>query len=173
MCPDRINDLIILPVNDSTTGLGLGTRITPVLGCNDRVLRILEESNQLYEAEVAGPPVTLSLLYNTGGPSGREIIYDTSDGKIGAIELGLDEPIPKWELPNTKKMSGVSCLDNYDITNDGTVDLIVSREDGVVEVYSYDSMDNLDLKYSYVNLLLKQNFLNLFYLFYFLFLFSF
>lgn len=105
---------------------------------------------QLYEAEVAGPPSTMSLLYNTGGSSGREILYGTSDGKIGAIELGLEEPIPKWELPNDKKHSGVSCLDSYDITNDGTVDLIVSREDGVVEVYSYESMDNLELKYTYV-----------------------
>lgn len=150
VCPDRINDLIILPVADSADG----AKITPVLGCNDRVLRVLDESEQIYEAEVAGPPSTMALLYNTGGPSGREILYGTSDGKIGAIQLGLEEPIPKWELPNKKKMSGVSCLDNFDITNDGTVDLIVSREDGVVEVYSYDSMDNLDLKYTYVNLVL-------------------
>lgn len=108
----------------------------------------------VYEAEVAGPPTTLSLFNRNGGANGREILYGTSDGKIGLMELSLDEPVPKWELPNEKKLSGISCLDSFDITNDGCMDLIVSREDGIVEVYSYDSMENPELKYTYV---LKQN----------------
>jgi len=47
----------------------------------------------VYEAEVAGPPKTLSLYNNDGGFTGREIIYGTSDGKVGLIELTHDEPV--------------------------------------------------------------------------------
>jgi Bardet-Biedl syndrome 7 protein len=104
----------------------------------------------IYEAEVAGPPTTLNLFNNTGGYSGRDVIYGTSDGKIGLLEMGNEEPMPKWELANEKRLAGVTCLDNYDITNDGVLDLIVGREDGTVEVYGYDSMDNPTIKYTYV-----------------------
>ena len=105
----------------------------------------------VYESEVAGPPTTLSLFNSDGGETGREILFGTSDGKIGLIELGLEEPLPKWELTNEKRLAGVTGLDSYDITNDGAMDLLVSREDGIIEVYSYDSMDNPILKYTYVS----------------------
>ena len=107
----------------------------------------------LYEAEVAGPPTTLAMFNGNGGESGREVIYGTSDGKIGMLEMGADEPLPKWELANEKRLAGVSCLDNYDILNDGVLDLIVGRDDGVIEVYGYDSMDNPVLKYTYVSII--------------------
>jgi Bardet-Biedl syndrome 7 protein len=105
----------------------------------------------VYEAEIAGAPTTLSLFNNDGGESFRDILYGTSDGKVGLIELGLDEPIPKWEIPNEKRLAGITSLDSYDITNDGIMDLLVSREDGVIELYSYDSMDNPFLKYTHVS----------------------
>lgn len=36
LCPDKINDVITLPT-DSPDG-----KITPILACNDRVLRVLD-----------------------------------------------------------------------------------------------------------------------------------
>jgi Bardet-Biedl syndrome 7 protein len=104
----------------------------------------------VYEAEIAGPPTTLSLNNRTGGRSGCELLYGTSDGKVGLIEIGVDEPTPKWELPNEKKLGGVCGIDSYDITSDGVLDLLVCREDGSVEVYVYDDIDNPTLKYNYV-----------------------
>jgi Bardet-Biedl syndrome 7 protein len=111
----------------------------------------LKGSLLIYEAEVAGPPTTLALYNGNGGLTGREVLYGTSDGKIGLMEMGLEEPIPKWELPNEKRLAGVNCLDNFDITNDGVMDLLVGREDGMIEVYGYDSMDNPTLKYTFVS----------------------
>ena len=43
------------------------------------------------------------------------------------------------------------CLDNYDITGDGVLDLIVGRDDGLVEVYGYDEMDEPILRYQHVS----------------------
>ena len=104
----------------------------------------------VYEAEVSGPPKTLALYNNIGGYTGREVIYGTSDGKVGLMELSLEEPIPRWELANEKRLAGITCIDSFDITNDGVMDLLISREDGVVEVYVYDSMDSPIHKYTYV-----------------------
>ena len=41
-------------------------------------------------------------------------------------------------------------MDNYDITNDGVLDLIVSRDDGLVEIYGYDETDDPVFRYSHV-----------------------
>ncbi len=60
LCSDRINDVSCLP-------LARVTEVTPVLACQDRVLRVLEKSNLLYELEVSGPPQTLCIYANDGG----------------------------------------------------------------------------------------------------------
>ncbi|CAF0705971.1 unnamed protein product [Brachionus calyciflorus] len=143
LCPDKINDLLLLPMASADS------KITPILACNDRILRVLDDSIVIYETEVAGPPTTLSLYNKNGGLNGKEILYGTSDGKIGLIEMNIDEPLPKWELSNERRLGGISCIDSHDITNDGIMDLLVSREDGTIEVYGYDSMDNPELKFTY------------------------
>jgi len=43
------------------------------------------------------------------GDSGEEIVYGTSDGKLGLIQITGSKPIPKWEIGNEKKRGGM-CL---------------------------------------------------------------
>ena len=90
------------------------------------------------------------------------MLYGTSDGKCGLIELSLEEPVPKWELGNEKRLTGITSIDSFDVTNDGVMDLIVSREDGIIEVYVYDSIDQPYLKYTHVIKTLKFEILSLF-----------
>ena len=56
-------------------------------------------------------------------------------------------------------------MDNYDITNDGVLDLIVARDDGAIEIYGYDETDEPVLKYSHVRSrgLFSKNFRAIFY----------
>ena len=42
------------------------------------------------------------------------------------------------------------CIDNFDITADGVLDLIIGRDDGLVEVYSYDEADEPIHRYTHV-----------------------
>ncbi|CAL1531525.1 unnamed protein product [Lymnaea stagnalis] len=139
---DKINDVLCLP-SEKRNG------ITPILACQDRVLRVLQGSELLYEAEVAGPPVVLELFGKTGGEEGNEILYGTSDGRVGLMQIGALIPSHRWELPNTRRGGGVLCLDSYDITADGVLDLLVGRDDGQVEVYSYDGADEPVFRYNY------------------------
>lgn len=44
-------------------------------------------------------------------------------------------------------------MDNYDITSDGVQDLILGRDDGQVEIYSFDEADEPVLRFSHVSFL--------------------
>ncbi|ESP04393.1 hypothetical protein LOTGIDRAFT_223884 [Lottia gigantea] len=142
LCGDKINDVLCLPMDKVT-------EITPVLACQDRVLRVLQGSELLYEVEVPGPPVTLQMYDVNGGDEGNEILFGTSDGRVGLTSIGQLSPSHRWELTNEKRNGGILCLDNYDITSDGVLDLIVGRDDGQVEIYSYDEADEPTHRYSY------------------------
>lgn len=47
--------------------------------------------------------------------------------------------------------AGVLALDSYDITADGVLDLIVGRDDGLVEIYSYDESDEPIFRFKQVS----------------------
>ena len=42
-------------------------------------------------------------------------------------------------------------LDNFDITADGVLDLVVGRDDGLVEIYSYDEAEEPVPRFSHVS----------------------
>ncbi|XP_076092914.1 BBSome complex member BBS7-like isoform X5 [Mytilus galloprovincialis] len=131
---DKISDVLCLPMEKNDD-------ITPVLACQDRVLRVLQDAELLYEVEVPGPPVVLQLYGKEAGEEGNEILYGTSDGRVGLVQIGRFAPSHRWELPNEKRNGGVLSLDNFDITADGVLDLIVGRDNGLVEIYSYDEAE--------------------------------
>nr|XP_039265008.1 Bardet-Biedl syndrome 7 protein homolog isoform X1 [Styela clava] len=141
---DKINDIICIPVLRKE-----GDNFTPILACNDRLLRVLDGTELRYEIEVAGVPQCIVPYLGNGGEDGNEIIYGTVDGTIGHIVVGRDEPNHTWELPNDRNLGGVSCLAHHDMTGNGTPDLLVGREDGTVEVYSYDIGEEPTLRYSH------------------------
>lgn len=137
---DKINDITYL----SSENL---TRPLPILACQDRVLRVLKGSELAYGIEVPGPPSVLE-LYNKDG--GDEILYGTTDGKIGLIQVGESASTSKWEIDNDKKKGGILCLDTYDIIGDGVSDILVGRDDGTVEVYGFDSEGEPTLRFEHV-----------------------
>uniref|UniRef100_A0A3B4YF00 Bardet-Biedl syndrome 7 n=1 Tax=Seriola lalandi dorsalis TaxID=1841481 RepID=A0A3B4YF00_SERLL len=141
---DKINDITCL----SSENL---THLVPVLACQDRVLRVLQGSELSYEIEVPGPPSVLE-LYNKDG--GEEILYGTTDGKIGLVQIGEGSAATKWEIDNDKKKGGILCIDTYDIIGDGVNDILVGRDDGTVEVYGFDGASEPTLRFDHVGLYL-------------------
>eukprot|EP00794_Sanderia_malayensis_P007541 gene7541-8378_t len=131
LCPDRVNDVISLPPQ-------LNMPFLAVLACQDRVLRIIQNSDMLYELEVPGPPSVLALNDKNGGEQRDEVLYGTSDGKLGMTKLTRSSPEHVWEITNDSRYGDISALDSFDITADGVADVLVGRSDGMVEVYSVD-----------------------------------
>ncbi|KAF7707032.1 hypothetical protein HF521_018250 [Silurus meridionalis] len=140
---DKINDMVCLPVE--TVG-----RTVPVLACQDRVLRILQGSELLYDFGISGPPSVLELHNRDGGKDGDEVLYGTADGKLGLVQLTCSAPVPKWEVDNEKKKGGVLCIDTFDILGDGVKDILVGRDDGTVEIYGLDNSNELTLRFENV-----------------------
>ncbi|MCI4379677.1 hypothetical protein PGIGA_G00231030 [Pangasianodon gigas] len=140
---DKINDMVCLPVE--TVG-----RTVPVLACQDRVLRILQGSELLYDFEISGPPSVLELHNRDGGKDGEEVLYGTADGKLGLVQLTRSAPVPKWEVDNEKKKGGVLCIDTFDILGDGVKDILVGRDDGTVEIYGLDNSNEPTLRFESV-----------------------
>ncbi|XP_077433846.1 BBSome complex member BBS7 isoform X2 [Vanacampus margaritifer] len=136
---DKINDIVCL----SSENLA---RPVPVLACQDRVLRVLQGSELAYEVEVPGPPSVLE-RYNKDG--GEDILFGTTDGKIGLIQIGEESAATKWEIENDKRKGGILCLDAYDITGDGVSDVLVGRDDGTVAVYGFDSANEPTLRFEH------------------------
>ncbi|KAL1434870.1 hypothetical protein MTO96_001749 [Rhipicephalus appendiculatus] len=99
----RINDMIMLPVDKLRA-------LVPVLACQDRLLRVLKDSQCQMEIEVSGPATALCLHQGDGG---------------------------------------ITCLGSYDITGDGVLDLLVGRNDGQVEVYSFNDLGEPLLRFTY------------------------
>lgn len=124
--------------------------------------------------------------------TGEEIIYGTTDGKVGLVQIGEQSATAKWEIDNVKKkggmrfipgfylvaykfkyvlswqssqsvkkllqirfclLSGILCIDSYDIIGDGVNDVLVGRDDGTVEVYGFDSSGEPTLRFEHVSLM--------------------
>ncbi|GIY19793.1 bardet-Biedl syndrome 7 protein [Caerostris darwini] len=91
----------------------------------------------------------VALYQNDGGNTGEDLLYGTTDGKVGLVSVGRASCTHRWEIPNNKKHGGILSLDNYDITGDGIKDLIIGRSDGLIEVYGYDEAENPVPRFTY------------------------
>lgn len=65
------------------------------------------------------------------------------------VLLTFRGPIDNFDI--TVLLLGVLCIDNFDITADGVLDLIVGRDDGLVEIYSYDESEEPVFRYNHVS----------------------
>uniref|UniRef100_A0A0K8T3A0 Uncharacterized protein n=4 Tax=Lygus hesperus TaxID=30085 RepID=A0A0K8T3A0_LYGHE len=126
---DTINHVIAL--NSEKTH-----RLTTVLACEDRVLRVLERGNLTQTIPLPSVPVNLCLFHNNGGPSGDLVVYALQNGQIGMIQISRATHSWKWVIENTKNRDAVRCMYWYDLTKEGSKELIVGRDDGSIQVYS-------------------------------------
>lgn len=58
-----------------------------------------------------------------------------------------------YHLPFFK---GILCVDSFDIVGDGVKDLLVGRDDGMVEVYSFDNANEPVLRFDHVSSFLRR-----------------
>ncbi|MFH4976443.1 hypothetical protein AB6A40_003152 [Gnathostoma spinigerum] len=64
LCNDNINDVLCLPLVE---GSWVGRGITPVLACDDKTLKVLNDGKVTYEVNLDGCPSVLHLFMNDGG----------------------------------------------------------------------------------------------------------
>lgn len=60
-------------------------------------------------------------------------------------------PIAPLLLLITPLFIGILCVDSFDIMGDGVKDLLVGRDDGMVEVYSFENANEPVLRFDQVS----------------------
>ncbi|VDM92325.1 unnamed protein product [Onchocerca ochengi] len=146
LCVDRINDVLCLPIVE---GSWIGRGITPVIACNDKTIKVIEGSKLNYEIGLNDVPNVLHLFMNDGGFNKQKILYGTKDGHLGLIDLLPENGTLIWEI-STKNTSAITCIYCYPITTkESTPDIIIGKEDGLVEIYTVDNSDNATFCTSY------------------------
>ncbi|XP_024081232.1 Bardet-Biedl syndrome 7 protein homolog [Cimex lectularius] len=145
---DTINDIVALNVEKTH-------RLTAILACEDRVLRVLDRSNLSQVLPLQSVPTLLSLLYDNGGTTGDNLVYAMENGQIGLVQIMRNNALMKWTIDNTKQRGAVRCMCWYDITKDGVQELIVGRDDGSIQIYGepmerVSDNESLVEKYNYI-----------------------
>ncbi|KAL1110414.1 hypothetical protein AAG570_007945, partial [Ranatra chinensis] len=148
LCGDIISSMTALSAENVQ-------RLTPVLACEDRTLKILKYSSLAHNIPLPSAVTTLGLLNNDGGESGDQIVYGMENGQIGLVQISRTGIKWKWLIDNPKHLDAPQCMFWYDITRDGVKELIVGRGDGSIQVYSqpFEALsDNEPLveKYNYM-----------------------
>ncbi|KAF4519730.1 hypothetical protein B566_EDAN014257 [Ephemera danica] len=132
---DNITDIVTLPQHQGS--------VRTVIACEDRTLRIVKDKERPEVIELPGRPSALQLLLGHGGDSGDDILYGTQDGSIGLVSCGF-QPSKHWVMESTN--GGVMCMDHFDLTGDGVSELLVGRDDGTIEAYAFDEMQDVPVR---------------------------
>jgi len=138
MAPDRINDLLLLPILNHVDP-------NPVLACQDRHVRVLDINKLHFEAFVDGSVLSLCRFSSKAGyadlltGSGeKELLFGTDNGLVGQLCADPKSVRPGWVVANVRGLGGVTCLLSHDVTKDGKQDVVVARDDGELQVLTQD-----------------------------------
>ena len=153
-CQDRINDFDIKKITAKPNSLKTG-----ILGCDDGTIRTVDGKTGELEAEVnvkkSVTRIYIPKMVSNGVGiteenyvSSNDVIFGTRRGNMGAISFNADNEAKKlWDVKGKRKsnstnsspkgirQAAITCIQEYDMTEDGRNDYIVGREDGSIQVY--------------------------------------
>ncbi|KRY55616.1 Bardet-Biedl syndrome 7 protein [Trichinella britovi] len=112
-----------------------------LLACENHLIKILLGQNLLTQVEVGDIPSTLLFHSNLASQAdGIRVFYGTVNGRIGQLQIYKKNVKILWELPSENGVGFINTMELCDVHNTGILNLIVGREDGLIEIY--DILDN-------------------------------
>jgi Bardet-Biedl syndrome 7 protein len=129
-------DYLILKdtINDFCVGNITGELVfNPVLACNDKSVRVLNGSDTVYSLALPNPASCLHSL------PGKKALFGSNGGAFGELQLYREQGVVLWTNPG--RSSEVSFLHSSDLLGQGSPQILVSRVDGSLEVYSRNSSE--------------------------------
>ena len=124
MSPDRINCLA--PYFTETDQ----PVMKALIGCQDRKIRIVAETQCVGQLATNGAVTAMVTDENN-----RSIIYGTDNGQVAMIQVNGNQANNFWTIDTEKGY--VNEMIMHDINGDGENELIVARNDGSLEIYSF------------------------------------
>lgn len=152
MSADKINDSVVFPVNHDQDFFAL-------LGCQDRYLRVVKDSDAMARKSVAAPITAVCRVQGSArssahtAPGAAQLLYGTTTGGIGLITFNGDKIKTKWKVSNhdSGAPAAINSITTYDLNKDDQPEILVGRDDGRVEVYSFDSSGEVVKLFEYAN----------------------
>uniref|UniRef100_A0A0N5CEF1 Bardet-Biedl syndrome 7 protein homolog n=1 Tax=Strongyloides papillosus TaxID=174720 RepID=A0A0N5CEF1_STREA len=145
ICGEVITDVICLPILE---GSWVGRGLTPIISCEDKKIRVLSNGELCYVIKISDVANILSLYMNDGGYSRQRVLYGTRDGKVGLLDLPEKEGKILWEI-DTTSISKVTSVFYYSLYGNTHPDVIIAKDDGTIDFFNVDEMDNFTLKQTY------------------------
>ena len=112
-----------------------------VLGCQDNCIRVVSDSNLAMEVDTDSSVFTLKSLKGDESTKVKShvtpMVFGSDKGSLTGLGIDGRENNTMWKINDTKN-SVVSCLKVFDITMDGSMEIVVGRDDGRLQVYSQD-----------------------------------
>ncbi|XP_014469678.1 PREDICTED: Bardet-Biedl syndrome 7 protein homolog [Dinoponera quadriceps] len=127
---ETLHDVVLLP--------GEYNAVYAILACADSAVRVLHGTRSPTVLRLPSAPMVLSIYREGEILSKDRVLVGTADGRIGLLILQGNRTLRiTWLLTSTG--SGITSLDIYEL-QDG-MDILVGRQDGVVEVYTFPEED--------------------------------
>lgn len=143
MTPDKVNDFLTLSTHEM------------ILACQDSVLRVLKGSDLVCQTRVRSPvnalvKFTSTLQEQEDGNFAKtkvlnQLAYGTDTGELGTQVYANDTLVPVLDIKNPELKGAISVLHAVDFLQTGIPDLVVGRDDGLLEILSVqqDATDSL------------------------------
>lgn len=128
---DTINDFCVSNVTGDLIN-------NPILACNDKTLRILEGENTIYSI----PMSTSTSVLNKYAQ--RILLCGSLTGSFGMVQVQREQGLLLWNCPGNQ--SEVTCLNSFDLLGTGSPQIVVSRSNGKLEIYSYSDSFEVSLQ---------------------------
>lgn len=146
LCSDKVNDITVEVVAHADYDV--------VLACQDRNIRFIRESAINMEVSIKGPAQCVH-RYAVDNYTGKrctkktKLIYGTENGLVGqlVVDNGGAKIRRDWTIENEARQGPINCVDDHDVTKDDVSDLLVSRNDGIVQIYGFDMGPTPTLQY--------------------------
>jgi len=144
--PDAINALAIEHVFTKDGD----EKYDSIVGFQDSSIRVIRDSEAIIDASTPGPVQCVARYgvdeytgKRSGSAADKSVIFGTSNGIVGQM---LVQPSPSseytlrpgWKIKTATRQAQVNCVTSFDMTMDDVHDVIVGRDDGVVQIYGFD-----------------------------------
>ncbi|CAH2006495.1 unnamed protein product [Acanthoscelides obtectus] len=135
LCGDKIVDVVAFYSTKSR-------RLMSIIACEGRMCRILEHARVTCSLEVDTSPTILHLHEDDDS---RSVLFGTIDGRVGILNVGNLQAFKGWLISNENNSSSINCMDSYDLNGSDTKQLIIGRQDGMIEVYQLSLNLNVEV----------------------------
>ena len=125
------------------------TKPTPVIAVGDKIRTIDGHGKMLYQIQLDSKVTCFDLQSEPASSGYPLLIFGLKNGGLGALELTNQEAVVLWE--SECSLEGKAAVQHLKVAQlqEGVQNIIVTREDGVIEIFTYTQRQEPVLVYEY------------------------